>query len=148
MKRPVASAKPNSSVVLTSDCKTWRRRYVVFNKPIVVYEDRDSGFTKTRVVNRTTQTEVEVNVWELARRRYRRAIRIFRETIDEALGKKYPHRIVYRDCDVSDIIALMHNHKGTEDDLALTIFNFIEGKNNGNSSKESKTETGIEITCV
>jgi len=147
MKRPVASAKPNSSVVLISDCRTWRRKYHVFNKPFVVYEDRDTGETKTRIVNRTTGGEM-LNVWDLARKQYRRAIRIFRENIDGILSKRYSDKVVYRDCDISDILAII-TQKGSEDDVALTIFNFIEGKNNGNSSKEtSKEEFGIEITSI
>jgi len=129
MKRPVASAKPNSSVVLVSDIKTWRRKYLVFNKPFIVYEDRDTGETKTRVVNRTTGDDM-LNVWELAKKQYRRAIRIFREKIDGILAKRYPHKVVYRDCDVSGILSLM-NGKDDDSEMALTIFNFIEGKNNG-----------------
>lgn len=135
MKRPVASAKPNSSVVLISDCKTWRRKYHVFNKPFIVYEDRDTGETKTRVVNRMTGDEM-LNVWELAKKQYRRAIRIFREKIDEILGARYPHKVVYRDCCVSGILSLVNEGKGvSNNDMALTIFNFIEGYNNGNKEE-------------
>ena len=108
MRKPVASSKANSSIIM-----------VVKNGKKVFY-----------VRNRLTTTELETNIWDLAQRRYRRAIRLFRENIDFILRQEFTDIPIYRDSDVSDIIRIIRNHK-SEDSLALIIKNHIENKKNG-----------------
>jgi len=113
MKKPVASSKANSSIVM-------------------VMKDGKSIY---HVRNRLMTQEIEITAWDLARRRYRRAIRIFRESIDEILRQKYSPIPVYRDSYVTDIMLVIRNHKG-ENDLALEIFNLISSKD-GSKEKSS-----------
>jgi hypothetical protein len=112
MKKPVASSRANSSIVMVVDSK--------------------DGRTKYHVRNRLTVKESHVDVWDLAKRRYRRAIRIFRERIDSVLSEVYPNVPVYRDSDVSEIITFMHSLSGVNvEDVAHSIYQLIEKKNNG-----------------
>jgi hypothetical protein len=104
MRKPVASSKANSSVIMVVDGKTGKQKYYVRN--------------------RLTVNENDLDVWDLARRRYRRAIRIFREKIDDMLRKECPNVPVYRDSDVSDILTLMR-----QGETALSIYRFIQDNN-------------------
>lgn len=126
----VASAKPNSSLVLDMRKGV---KYHLHNRQVIVWEDRRTGETRTEPIGKfVTSRDYNLDVLDLAKRRYRRAIRIFRETIDAILLKVYTTVPVYRDCYVSDIIALIHSHKATKiEELSPIIFEFIKEKNNG-----------------
>lgn len=139
MRKPVATARPNSSIVFVVDSMTGKPKYHVHNRSTVIYENRITGEYKSAMINRFVRSKtMEVNVWELAKRRYRRAIRVFRDQINSILLHVYTDIPDYRDCDVSDIIALIKSLTGVNiEDVALTIFNFIQTKNNGKGCCET-----------
>lgn len=125
MRKPIASARPGVSLVMTTDNKTGKIKYHVSNRS-VVYHEKD-GNVKCRVINNITKTHNdEVDIWDLAKRRYRRSIRLYREEIDSALKVVYTNIPEYRDCDISTIILDMRRNKFlSSEDLALRIFNVI-----------------------
>lgn len=125
MKKPVASARPNCSVVLD---RRNGEKYHVYNRSIVTHENRETGETKHLIVDRFTRSgEMVTNVWELAKRQYRRAIRIFRQEIDLVLATMYRDIPKYRDCDVSTYISVIRTMQGTNiEKVALAIFEMIQ----------------------
>jgi hypothetical protein len=131
MRRPVASAKPKSSVVSVVDLKTGRQKFHILNRSIVTEEDRQTGETRHEIVDRFTSSSDMDNIWELAKKRYRKAVRDFRETIDNILKEAYTDIPVYRDCDISDIMAVIRCQMGDDlKTLAHSIHSFIEERKN------------------
>lgn len=125
MRKPIASAKPGVSLVMTTDNETGKRKYHVSNRSVVYYEKGDN--IKCRIINNITKSHnIEVNIWDLAKRRYRRAIRCYREDINSVLKVVYTDIPEYRDCDIGAIILeIMKNKSLDSHSLALHIFNVI-----------------------
>ena len=125
MRKPIASARPGVSLVMITDTKTGRRKYHVSNRSVVCHEK--DGNVKCKVINNITKTHNdEVDIWDLAKRRYRRTIRLFREEIDSILKAVYTNLPEYRDCDISAImLEIRKNQSLSTEDLASCIFNVI-----------------------
>ena len=91
-----------------------------------------------------TSSENEVDIWEMAKRRYKRAIRIFRKRIDAIISEVYPTIPLYRDEDVSDLLSVMGNNKENPK-LPEMLFDLIKKKENVRK-ENNKKRTGQEKT--
>lgn len=125
MRKPIASARPGVSLVMITDNKTGKRKYHVSNRS-VVYHEKD-GNVKCKVINNITKTyNDEVDIWDLAKRRYKMTIRVYREEIDCLLKVVYTNIPEYRDCDISTIMLEVARNKSLPaEELAFCINNVI-----------------------
>ena len=132
MTKHIASAKPGNSVILTTDLETGKKVYFVSNHQIITYENRETGEIRSFTADRIMSKSEDLDIWDLAKRRYRRAIRIFRRIIDKVLSSAYKDIPVYRDSDISSIMLMIRcNRTADNRDLALTINKFIKKNKHG-----------------
>ena len=132
MRTLVASSRPKSSIIMVVDQNTGKPKYHVRNKTIPVSGDELTDTLRYKVKATVLYREFGIGVLDLAKRRYRRAIRIYREKIDNVLRSNFTKIPDYRDSYISEIILLIDNQSQlSSKELALLINDFIEQKNNG-----------------
>lgn len=82
-----------------------------------------------------TMSETDLDVGRMMKRRYMRAIRIFRRRIDAIMVEVYPKVPYYRDRDISGLLSIIRDSKDNPD-LHEMLYDFI--KNRDNVRKENK----------
>ena len=105
MGKPIASAKPNSSIVMVTNGEG-KVRYYLCNSVNI-----NEGHT----------------IWDTIGKQYRSTIRDYRHSIDSTLARVYRQIPHYKDADISSIRLLMDSMKSSKTKkVAMSIYNFIK----------------------
>lgn len=87
---------------------------------------KSTGRPRYYSYNSICSKENELDVIDLAKRRYNRAIRIFRQCINRVISHSYNSTPVYKDKDVSSIMSVIKQNKNLpKKKLAIIVYQFI-----------------------